>query len=239
MAQAKINAKINDAAKGGKFCRSISMADRSMRLLESLDQIEMRVEALREAATAMEQEKECLLEMIQSIQNSQEMRTICDGNAVCETHLNSQECNVIIAKLKRALFSPGEREELDLTANRLMSRTLTVQVSVDTIRNPQQEDALRKATAIIDEIVAKVLEDLEGAKRSLRALHAACVTDAGPVPIDQKFQSIVISCALEDQKKIKRRLETLIRNMNNTERTIKIMTYQKVDESKNDSGSGK
>ncbi|XP_026879436.2 BAG family molecular chaperone regulator 2 [Electrophorus electricus] len=211
MAQAKINAKINDAAKGGKFCRSISMADRSMRLLESLDQIEMRVEALREAATAMEQEKECLLEMIQSIQNSQEMRTICDG----------------------------EREELDLTANRLMSRTLTVQVSVDTIRNPQQEDALRKATAIIDEIVAKVLEDLEGAKRSLRALHAACVTDAGPVPIDQKFQSIVISCALEDQKKIKRRLETLIRNMNNTERTIKIMTYQKVDESKNDSGSGK
>lgn len=39
----------------------------------------LRVEALREAATAMEQERECLLEMIQTIQNSQEMRTICDG----------------------------------------------------------------------------------------------------------------------------------------------------------------
>lgn len=38
-----------------------------------------RVEALREAATAIEHERECLLEMIQSIQNSQEMRTICDG----------------------------------------------------------------------------------------------------------------------------------------------------------------
>ena len=38
-----------------------------------------RVEALREAATAVEQEKEVLLEMIHSIQNSQDMRQISDG----------------------------------------------------------------------------------------------------------------------------------------------------------------
>ncbi|KAI4902733.1 hypothetical protein NFI96_001256 [Prochilodus magdalenae] len=160
------------------------------------------VEALREAATAMEQERECLLEMIQSIQSSQEMRSICDG----------------------------EREELTLTAGRLMNRTLTVKVTVDTIRNPQQEDALQRAMAIIDEIAAKVLEDMESARKRLQALHAACITEAPPVPIDQKFQSIVISCALEDQKKIKRRLETLMRNMENAERTIKIMDNQKVDE---------
>ncbi|KAI7805281.1 BAG family molecular chaperone regulator 2-like isoform X5 [Triplophysa rosa] len=202
MAQAKINAKMNDAYKG-QFIRTLSMADRSCRLLENLDQIEMRVEALREAATAMEQERESLIEMIQSTQNSQEMRNICDG----------------------------EKEELSLTANRLMKRTLTVTVSVDTIRNALQEDALKKATAIIDEIAAKVLEDLEGGRKRLQALHAACVTEAPPVPIDQKFQSVVISCALEDQKKIKRRLETLIRNMDNAEKTIKIMDHQKVDHS--------
>ncbi|KAL6487573.1 hypothetical protein MHYP_G00041990 [Metynnis hypsauchen] len=207
MAQAKISAKMNDA-KSAKFSRTISMADRSNRLLESLDEVEMRVEALREAATAMEQERESLLEMIQLIQNSQEMRTICDG----------------------------EREELSLTANRLMNRTLTVQVTVDTIRSDQQEDALRRAMAAIDEIAAKVLDDMEGARKRLQALHAACVTEAPPVPIDQKFQTIVISCALEDQKKIKRRLETLIRNMDNAERTIKIMDHQKVDESKSVNG---
>ena len=39
------------------------------------------MEALREAASAMEQERECILEMIQSIQNSQEMRNISDGEA--------------------------------------------------------------------------------------------------------------------------------------------------------------
>ncbi|XP_016332636.1 BAG family molecular chaperone regulator 2 isoform X2 [Sinocyclocheilus anshuiensis] len=202
MAQAKINAKMNDASKG-KFTRTLSMADRSGQLLESLDQLEMRVEALREEATAMEQERECLIEMIQSIRNSQEMRSVCDG----------------------------EREELSLTASRLLGRTLTVSISVDTIRNDQQEEALKKATAIIDEIAGKVLEDMEEARKRLQALHAACVTDAPPVPLDQKFQSVVISCALEDQKKIKRRLETLIRNMDNAEKTIKMMDNQKVDHS--------
>lgn len=43
--------------------------------------VSVRVEALRETASAMEQEKECILEMIQSIQTGQEMRSICDGEA--------------------------------------------------------------------------------------------------------------------------------------------------------------
>lgn len=47
----------------------------------------LRVEALREAATAMEQEREWLIETIQSIQNSQEMRTICDGKATHKLNL--------------------------------------------------------------------------------------------------------------------------------------------------------
>lgn len=40
-----------------------------------------RVEALREAASALEQERECIMEMIQSIQTGQEMRNICAGEA--------------------------------------------------------------------------------------------------------------------------------------------------------------
>lgn len=48
-----------------------------------------RVEALREDACAMEQERESILEMIQSIQNSQEMRNICAGEAAgCSAHLS-------------------------------------------------------------------------------------------------------------------------------------------------------
>uniref|UniRef100_G3SZL0 BAG family molecular chaperone regulator 2 n=1 Tax=Loxodonta africana TaxID=9785 RepID=G3SZL0_LOXAF len=196
MAQAKINAKANE----GRFCRSSSMADRSSRLLESLDQLELRwVEALREAASAVEQEKEILLEMIHSIQNSQDMRQISDG----------------------------EREELNLTANRLMGRTLTVEVSVETIRNPQQQESLKHATRIIDEVVSKFLDDLGNAKSHLMSLYSACSSEVPAGPVDQKFQSIVIGCALEDQKKIKRRLQTLLRNIENSDKAIKLLEHSK------------
>lgn len=43
--------------------------------------VSVRVEALREAASAMEQERESILEMLQSLQNGQEMRNICAGEA--------------------------------------------------------------------------------------------------------------------------------------------------------------
>lgn len=41
----------------------------------------VRVEALREAASALEQERESIMEMIQAIQTGQEMRNICPGEA--------------------------------------------------------------------------------------------------------------------------------------------------------------
>lgn len=113
-----------------------------------------------------------------------------------------------------------------------MGRTLSVEISVGTIRNSTQEEALQKATSIIDELVKKLLDDMAGGRQQLMALHAACVTEATPVPINQKFQAIVISCALEDQKKIKRRLETLLRNIESAEKNIKIMDHQKLDDPK-------
>ncbi|XP_077586095.1 BAG family molecular chaperone regulator 2 [Stigmatopora nigra] len=203
MAQAKIQAKFNEVSSS-KFNRTMSMADRAGQLLANLDQLEMRVETLRETASAMEQERECILEMIQSLQNSQEMHNI----------------------------SAGEKEELTLTADRLMGRTLSVEINVGTIRSSQQEEALHQATSIIDEIVKKLLLDMTESKKRLLALHSACVTEEPPVPIDPKFQAIVISCALEDQKKIKRRLEMLLRNVGNAEKNIRIMDNQKLEEHK-------
>lgn len=147
----------------------------------------------------MEQEKEVLLEMIHSIQNSQDMRQISDG----------------------------EREELNLTANRLMGRTLTVEVSVETIRSPQQQESLKHATRIIDEVVSKFLDDLGNARSHLMSLYSACSSEVPAGPVDQKFQSIVIGCALEDQKKIKRRLETLLRNIENADKAIKLLEHSK------------
>ncbi|KAL7987977.1 BAG family molecular chaperone regulator 2 [Crotalus tigris] len=210
MAQAKVGSAKNSGGEAvqqagtgqqprGRFFRSTSMADRSSRLLDCLDQLERRVEALRDAASSMEQEKEALLEMIHNIQNSQDMRNI----------------------------SEGEREELNLTAKRLMGRTITVEVSVETIRNPQQQESLLRATQMIDEIVNKLLDDLEDSKSRLMSLYGACTSETPSGPVDQKFQSVVIGCAIEDQKKIKRRLETLLRNIDNSEKSIMLLENKK------------
>ncbi|KAM8953052.1 BAG family molecular chaperone regulator 2 [Pelodytes ibericus] len=199
MAQAKIQAKALEGQNGGRFCRSMSMAARSSHLLETLDELEIRVQALRDAASSLEVEKESLIETIHSIQNSQDMRNISDG----------------------------EREELTITADRLMKRALTVEVSLETIRNPQQASSLQQATMIIDDIAKKVVENLETGRKQLMSLYGACTSEVPPGPIDQKFQSIIIGCALEDQKKIKRRLETLIRNIDRAEKTITLLDQQR------------
>ncbi|CAH2248787.1 BAG family molecular chaperone regulator 2 [Pelobates cultripes] len=158
-----------------------------------------RVQELRDAAASLEIEKESLIEKIHSVQNSQDMRNISDG----------------------------EREELTITADRLMNRTLTVEVSLETIRNPQQATALQHATAVIDEIAKKVTDNLETGRKQLISLYGACTSDINQGPIDQKFQSIIIGCALEDQKKIKRRLEMLIRNIDHSEKSITLLDQQK------------
>ncbi|CAI9598803.1 unnamed protein product, partial [Staurois parvus] len=158
-----------------------------------------RVQALRDSASALELEKESLIELIHSIQNSQDMRNISDG----------------------------EREELIITAKRLMGRAVTVEVCVETIRSPQQASSLEQATNMIDDILKKVMDNLESGKKELVSLYGACSSDVPSGPVDQKFQSIIIGCAIEDQKKIKRRLETLIRNINSSEKSITLLENQK------------
>ncbi|CAK7318332.1 BAG family molecular chaperone regulator 2 [Vulpes lagopus] len=143
--------------------------------------------------------------MIHSIQNSQDMRQISD-----------------------------REREVNLMANHLMGRTLTVEVSVETIEvfvetigNPQQQESLKHATRIIDEVVSKFLDDLGDARSHLMSLYSACLSEVPPGPVDQKFQSIVIGWALEDQKKMKRRLETLLRNIENSDKAIKLLEHSK------------
>lgn len=108
-----------------------------------------------------------------------------------------------------------------------MGRTITVEVSVETIRNPQQQESLLRATQMIDEIVNKLLDDLEDSKSRLISLYGACTSETPSAPVDQKFQSVVIGCAIEDQKKIKRRLETLLRNIDNSEKSIMLLENQR------------
>uniref|UniRef100_UPI00358FF1D1 BAG family molecular chaperone regulator 2 n=1 Tax=Myxine glutinosa TaxID=7769 RepID=UPI00358FF1D1 len=171
----------------------------------SVDQLETRVEALREQASAMEREKETLLEMLHGMQSCQDIRNISDG----------------------------EREELNVTAERLINRVLTVDISLETVRDQEQEQSLNKAMEILDEAALRLKKDMDGSKRCFGALLQACLPDEGEVggtgargSIDQKFQSLVIGCALDDQKKIRKRLNMLTRITDNTDRSIRLLDHQ-------------
>ena len=52
-----------------------------------------RVETLREAASALEQERDCILEMIQSTLNSQEIHSICSGETTLLSLYHFSPCH--------------------------------------------------------------------------------------------------------------------------------------------------
>ncbi|CAH1255065.1 BAG family molecular chaperone regulator 2-like [Branchiostoma lanceolatum] len=177
--------------KRGMFTRTESMAQHSGRLIEMLDQIEKRVEVLREQASALELEKSSMLEALHTLQNSKDL----------------QYC------------SPGEREEIQITAERLVCRCLTVDVCVNTVRNQQQEDALQRVNTVLDEISEKIRDDMRSSYDTLLLYYNACCPDTTG-PIDLKFQALVIECAAEDQKKIRKRLESLLRTLEYAEKSM-------------------
>lgn len=76
-----------------------------------------RVEAFRDAASAMEQEKEILLEMIHNIQNSQDMRHISEGEKLlsCTIQLNKVYSAHLLgsSSVSAALFAAGKGAALD------------------------------------------------------------------------------------------------------------------------------
>ncbi|XP_067135243.1 BAG family molecular chaperone regulator 2 [Centruroides vittatus] len=163
------------------FGRSDSVSRVTDRLVEMLDHVEKRVELLREHASAVEQERDALLTMLQTIESNKDMRFI----------------------------SEGEREEIEITADRLRSRTLTVEVTVTTPRNEIQKKALEQVNQYIDDLLVKFRVDVDSAKRTCQEYLNACLSESRG-NIDQRFQAAIIECTADDQKKTRKRLESLL-----------------------------
>jgi len=157
-----------------------------------LDEIERRVENLRETASLIEMEKESLIEMLSTVQMNKDMLRL----------------------------GSSDKEDLDATTNRLILRCKTVQVAVQTPRNPDQERALYTVNEQIDELVAKMKEDLNISKQVAKRYLNTCNPEVDSGPIDQRFQSALIGCTADDQKKIRRKLEHLLQLFDRAEKTV-------------------
>lgn len=167
------------------------MAQTTTRLVETLDLIEKRVELLRQQVSAAEREKSCLVDLIHTVINNKDL----------------------------VFVSEGEREEIYLAATRLMDRCLTVEVQVQTPRNAAQMEALSQVERFIeDELLSCHLKsDLVSAKAVCEAFLNACLSEPNGTA-DLRFQAMVIDCAVEDQKKVRKRLESLRSTIEHTQK---------------------
>jgi len=161
--------------------RKTSIEDVGDKVIGMLDEIERRVEHLREVAAQMEQEREALLEMLGTLQMNKDMLRL----------------------------GHGEREDLEATMSRLITRCRTVEVMVNTPRNSEQQRALGAVNQQIEDLIHAMQNDVSKSIEFCDRLLNTCSPDIIAGPIDQKFQAILIECTAEDQKRVRRRLAQL------------------------------
>uniref|UniRef100_A0A183BS44 BAG domain-containing protein n=1 Tax=Globodera pallida TaxID=36090 RepID=A0A183BS44_GLOPA len=141
----------------------------------------------RENAIKLEQEKETILDKINTIKASG-------------------------AKLTK-LFSQGERDGMMLNVERILARCNTVNVSIGTPRDQHQSRALEQVNKMIQSVLEHSSGNVIESKQKIFGFLNACHPDEVG-NIDEKFQSAIIECTADDQKKIRRKLAQIVEQMN-------------------------
>ncbi|XP_065843006.1 BAG family molecular chaperone regulator 2-like [Oscarella lobularis] len=174
--------------KRGPPARVLSLhGSQSDRLVALLDDVERRVQTMRDQATQVADERREITRRLCEVQDA----------------------------VKHASFvgSDVEREEIHLTAENLVQRCLAVEVNVETPRNDAQEAALNVVEKRIEEITARDADDFQGIYEGVTALYNATLPDEARGAVDDRFQLMLMGCCAEDQKRIRRRLERMLSDM--------------------------
>lgn len=153
-----------------------------------LDEIGKRVEKLREDAVKLEAEKKVLLSMLQDVQDK-----------------NSRNMPEV------------EVEEIEAMTERLICRCLTVDIGIITPRTEEQETALNKVNKLMHEIEHQFNLDIQKTLHRAKAYLNACLSEPVGAHIDHRFQGMIIECNIDDQKKIRKRLELLVEQYSSSE----------------------
>lgn len=117
------------------------------------------------------------------------------------------------------IFLSGELDEVNCYAQRISNRLSTVEISVKTVRDAAQEDALHQVNGLIDSLLT--LSDRVPARQRCQTFLNACsvhddstsTLENEPV-VDKKFETAVLGCTLDDQKIVKKRLQALMTYLN-------------------------
>ncbi|KAF6203344.1 hypothetical protein GE061_003762 [Apolygus lucorum] len=151
------------------------------RLLNILDRIEAHVEDLRRESLRLEERKDTLFTTLDTIRNSEHLNNLADT----------------------------DKDDIQRYIERITARCTTVEISVRTDRDKQQEESLYQVNKMIDNLVIAFKSDPDNSMNKCQSFLAAC-KDEPEVPVDKGFESALLGCALDDQKRIKKRLHGLL-----------------------------
>ncbi|XP_053971217.1 BAG family molecular chaperone regulator 2 [Hylaeus anthracinus] len=151
------------------------------RLVNLLDQIEIHVEQLRKDASRLEEERDTLLTTLDTLRN-----------------------NEMLGRLEET-----DKDDVLRYAERLSMRCLTVDVLVKIQRDHVQEEALHQVNGLIDSLIVGLRDDPAATRQRCASFMNAC-SSQGYGLSDKNFESAILGCTLDDQKRVKKRLQGLL-----------------------------
>ncbi|XP_066592871.1 BAG family molecular chaperone regulator 2 [Prorops nasuta] len=151
------------------------------RLVSLLDEIEIHVEQLRRNAWKLEEERDSLLTTLDTLRN-----------------------NDVLGSLEEP-----DRDDVLRYAERLSIRCSTVDVLVKVQRDCIQEEALHQVNGLIDSLVVGLRSDPGATRQRCVAFMNAC-SSQGTGHSDKIFETAILGCTLDDQKRVKKRLQGLM-----------------------------
>ena len=153
-----------------------------------LDDVEAQIEKLRDSVSRLAEDKRGLLDVLEGISQS----------------------------VPTTPLSEVEREEVVLEVGRLRGRVEEVRCELETRRTETQQQSLHAVEAEMEALVSLVETEPDTTRSSstCRGYLAACGASGGvqdgPAITCHKFEKILLGCAVEDQKRIRRRLGDLL-----------------------------
>ncbi|KAF5278042.1 hypothetical protein FQR65_LT15814 [Abscondita terminalis] len=150
------------------------------RIIELLDVLEAHVEKLRKDAIKLEDDRDALLSSLDTVKNTDLLHEL----------------------------SENERDDVLHFADRIVNRCLTVDLKINTQRDQTQEEALHQINHLIDSLVVGMKTDPDNTQSKCISYLNSC-SSHGQGVIDKNFESILLGCTVDDQKRVKKRLQGL------------------------------
>ena len=97
----------------------------------------------------------------------------------------------------------GHKEELAATVERVMSRLLTVNVSVEIPRNSEQQQAYNKVKQLLNQLQNMVSSGMDNYRKMLESYVNACSSEQNG-PVDSNFQQFILACTIDDQRQVRK-----------------------------------